>query len=83
MRLPVAITAPVEDARRVLLQHDGELGEPALEDTSVSVIDVGEKTTWLSVSGFAPRPTAVDRTAAELRERGLQALRRGEASCPQ
>ena len=38
------------------------------------MIDVGERTTWLAVSGYAPRPTAVDRVAAELRERALQAL---------
>ena len=45
-----------------------------MEDTNVSVIDVGERTTWLAVSGFAPRPTAVDRVASELRERALVAL---------
>ena len=77
VRLPVAITAPVEDARRVLLRTIGELTEPELEDASVSVIDVGEKTTWLAVTGYAPRRAAVDRAAAELRERGLQALARG------
>jgi small conductance mechanosensitive channel len=74
VRLPVAITAPVEEARRVLLRVTGELSEPELEDTSVSVIDIGEKTTWLAVTGYAPRSTAVDRTAADLRERGLRAL---------
>jgi hypothetical protein len=40
----------------------------------VSVIDVGEKTTLLAVTGYAPRRAAVDRAAAELRESGLQAL---------
>ena len=55
VRLPVAITAPVEDARRVLLRTIGELSEPELEDASVSVIDVGEKTTWLALTGYAPR----------------------------
>jgi small-conductance mechanosensitive channel len=74
VRLPVAITAPVEEARRVLLRTIGELSEPEMEDARVSVIDVGEKTTWLAVTGYAPRSTAVDRAAAELRERGLQAL---------
>ncbi len=48
VRLPVAITAPVEDVRRVLLRTIAELTEPELEDASVSVIDVGEKTTWLA-----------------------------------
>jgi small-conductance mechanosensitive channel len=74
VRLPIAVTAPVEDARKVLLRTVDEVGEPRLEDTTVSVIDVGERTTWLAVSGYAPRPTVVDRLAAELRERALQAL---------
>jgi small-conductance mechanosensitive channel len=74
VRLPVAITAPLEDARGVLLRTIGELHEPRMEEPNVSVVDVGEKTAWLAVSGYAPRPTAVDRTAAELRERGLRAL---------
>ena len=54
VRLPVAITAPVEDARRVLLRTIGELSEPRLEDASVSVVDIGEKTAWLAVSGLRP-----------------------------
>jgi small-conductance mechanosensitive channel len=74
VRLPVAITAPVEEARKVLLRAIEQFAEPTMEDTSVAVVDVGEKTTWLALSGYAPRPTAVDRTAAQLRERALQAL---------
>jgi len=74
VRLPVANTTPVEDARRVLLQTIDEVSEQSLEDTSVAVVDVGERTTWLALSGYAPRPTAVDRVASELRERALSAL---------
>jgi len=74
VRLPVAIAAPVDEARRVLLRVVGEVGESEVEDASVAVIDVSERTTWLSVTAYAPRPTAVDRVAAELRERALQAL---------
>jgi small conductance mechanosensitive channel len=74
VRLPVAITARVDEARRLLLQAVEELRDPPIEDTTVSVVDVGEKTTWLAVTGYAPRPTAVDRTAAELRERALEVL---------
>jgi|SRR5688572_27060640 len=73
IRLPVAITAPVEQARQVLLRVVGEVAT-GVEDASVAVIDVAERTTWLSVTAYAPRPTAVDRVAAELRERALQAL---------
>ena len=74
VRLPVANTASVEDARRVLLRTVGEVGEASLQDTSVAVVDVGERTTWLALSGYAPRPTAVDRVASDLRERALSAL---------
>jgi small-conductance mechanosensitive channel len=74
VRLPVAITARVDEARRLLLQTVEELPDPPIEEPSVSVVDVGEKTTWLAVTGYAPRRTAVDRTAAELRERALEAL---------
>jgi small-conductance mechanosensitive channel len=74
VRLPVANTAPIEDARRVLLRTADEVSEPSLEDTSVTVFDVGERTTWLALSGYTPRPTAVDRVASELRERALSAL---------
>ena len=74
VRLPVAITARVDEARRLLLQTVGELRDPPIEEPNVSVVDVGEKTTWLALSGYAPRPTAVDRTAAELRERALEVL---------
>jgi hypothetical protein len=64
----------VDDARSVLLRVAGELGDVEIDDASVSVVDVSEKTTWLSLAGYAPRPTAVERVAAELRERALAAL---------
>jgi len=74
VRLPVAIATPVEDARTVLLRTVAELDEPHIEDAAVAVADVGERTTWLLVSGYAPRSTPVERVAAELRERSLAAL---------
>jgi small-conductance mechanosensitive channel len=74
VRLPVAIETPVERAREVLLRVVADVGEVELEDATIAVVDVAERTTWLSVTGYAPRPTAVDRMAAELRERALQAL---------
>ncbi len=55
VRLPVAITAPVERARECCSRR--RRGRRAdLEDASVAVIDVAERTTWLSVTGYAPRP---------------------------
>ena len=74
VRLPIAITASVEDARRVLLDAVAEIGEAHLEGASVLVGDVGERTTWLTVSGYAPPGSSVEQVAAELRERGLAAL---------
>ncbi|HEU0304384.1 MAG TPA: mechanosensitive ion channel domain-containing protein [Gaiellaceae bacterium] len=74
VRLPIAVSASVEEARRVLLRTVAAVEEAPIEDASVAVVDVGERTAWLTVSGYAPRPTAVDRAAAELRERSLAAL---------
>lgn len=82
VRLPVAITASVDHARRVLLDTVGEVGQAHLEGASVLVADVGERTTWLTVDGFAPPGSQVERVAAELRERGLAALA-GEGLLPQ
>ncbi len=82
VRLPVAITASVDHARRVLLDTVGEVGGAHLEGASVLVDDVGERTTWLMVGGFAPPGSGVERVAAELRERGLAALA-GEGLLPQ
>lgn len=74
VRLPVAITAAVEDARLVLLRMAAEVGEAHIEGATVLVAEVGERTTWLTVGGFAPPGSPVERVAAELRERGLAAL---------
>ncbi len=74
VRVPIALGASVDDARAVLARIAADLSEPKLDDVSVFVSDVGETRTWLTVSGYAPRPTVVDRAAAELRERALAAL---------
>lgn len=81
VRLPIAITASVEDARTLLLGIVGEIGGAHLEGASVLVADVGERTTWLTVSGFAEPGTQVEQVAAELRERSLEALA-GEGLLP-
>ena len=76
VRLPIGISRSVENARRVLLETVDAIGEAHLEGASVLVADVGERVTWLTVSGFSPPGAAVDRVAAELRELGLAALAR-------
>jgi small-conductance mechanosensitive channel len=74
VRVPIALGASVDDARAVLARIAADLSEPKLDDVSVFVSDVGETRTWLTVSGYAPRPTVVDRAAADLRERTLAGL---------
>ena len=76
VRLPIGITRSVEEARRVLLDTVAGIGTSHLEDASVLVDDVGERVTWLVVTGYSPQGAAVERVAAELREHGLAALAR-------
>jgi small-conductance mechanosensitive channel len=74
VRLPIAITASVDDARRVLLETVRRVEGAALEDVSVLVGDVAERAAWLNLSAQAPPGAAVEQAAAELRELGLAAL---------
>lgn len=76
VRLPIAISASVEEARALLEGIVGEVGAAHLEEATVLVSEVGERTTWLTVSGYAEPSTPVEEAAAELRERGLEALAR-------
>ena len=76
VRLPIGVTRSIDHARRVLLETAAAIGEGHLESASVLVDDVGERVAWLTVSGFSPPGAAVERVAAELRERGLAALAR-------
>ena len=76
VRLPIGIMRSVEEARGVLLQTAAAIGTSHLEDASVLVDDVGERVTWLVVTGYSPQGAEVERVAAELREHGLAALAR-------
>ena len=76
VRLPISMASSVDGARDVLLGVVGEMGAAHLEGASVTVSEVGERTIWLTVSGFADPGTNVERVAAELRECGLEALGR-------
>jgi small-conductance mechanosensitive channel len=75
VRLPVALDAPLEQARSAMLEATHE-ARPELEDVSVLVVEVTEKTAWFSVTGFAPPGTNVGAVASELRERAVRALGR-------
>lgn len=75
VRLPVTLDAPLERARAVMLEAT-QRAAPELEDVSVLIVDVTEKTAWLTVSGFLPRGTNAGAVASELRERAVAALSR-------
>jgi small-conductance mechanosensitive channel len=72
VQVPVATAAPLADARRVAAQAAGEV--PHAHDVSVQVGDVGEKTVWLNVTGYAPPGSNVGAIASDVRERVLAAL---------
>ncbi len=76
VRLPMAIDGSVEQARRaVLAAVEGFEGcSPA--DLSVLVDELTEKTAWLALNVLLPPESDVSSVAAELRERGLEALAR-------
>ncbi len=73
IRLPVALDAPLEQARAAMLEAT-KGAAPELEDVSVLVVDVTEKTAWFTVSGFVPRGADVGALASELRARAVAAL---------
>jgi small-conductance mechanosensitive channel len=75
VQAPVSISAPLADARRVAAEAASRA--PGAEDLSVHVGDVGEKTVWLNVVGYAPAGSNVSAIAGDVRERVLAAL--GEA----
>ena len=75
VRLPIAVTSSVEDARRaVLAALDGFGGAEAVPE--VTVEELTEKTAWLSVRIHQPPGSDVAAVAAELRELALGALAR-------
>lgn len=77
VRVPIRLGASVEQARSAVL--DAVRGaERPLEDVSVRVADIEERTAWLQLAAYAPRGTDVVALASELRERSVAALAREE-----
>jgi small conductance mechanosensitive channel len=75
VRLPIAVTSSVEDARRaVLAAVDGFGGAEVVPE--VTVEELTEKTAWLSLRIHQPPGSDVAAVAAELRELALGALAR-------
>jgi small-conductance mechanosensitive channel len=76
VRLPIALGKPVEQARRVVLAEVEGFEGCSAADMSVLVADLTETTAWLTLNVHLPPQSDVAPVAAELRERGLQALAR-------
>jgi small-conductance mechanosensitive channel len=74
VRLPVAINASVSDARTVALEAARETEGAERLTLGVQVTEVGEKTVWLEVVGYAPPNANVVEVASSIREGALAAL---------
>jgi hypothetical protein len=76
VQLPIAITAPVDEARAAVLAAVEGFGGSKAGDVTVLVTDVTEKTAWLTLQVRLPPESDVASVAAALRERALGALAR-------
>lgn len=74
VQIPVSIRAPLEDARRVAADAASGVPDGDALTLAVEVGEVGDKTVWLNVVGYAPPGSNVARIASEIRERVLAAL---------
>jgi small-conductance mechanosensitive channel len=74
VKLPVALRASIEQARRLLLEAVETSDQAQLAEAVVQVTEVGERTAWLTLTTYAPADAPVELLAGELRERGLTAL---------
>jgi small-conductance mechanosensitive channel len=74
VQIPVSIRAPLEDARRVAADAASGVPDGDALTLAVEVGEVGDKTVWLNVVGYAPPGSNVTRIASEIRERVLAAL---------
>ncbi len=74
VELPVRITAPLDEARRVVME--AATGAPQGESLAiyVQISSLTERTAWLNVVAYAPFGADVSQVASELRERAVSAL---------
>ena len=63
--LPVGLNAPIDRARRAVLDAVRDLEH--VEDLSVVLGEIGERTAWLTLTAYAPPRTQVGPLAGELR----------------
>jgi small-conductance mechanosensitive channel len=76
--VPVRLTAPLDEARDVVLAALEELPEADRTELRLHFGEVTDKLVWLTVTALTPRDTNVASLASELRERSLGALREAE-----
>jgi small-conductance mechanosensitive channel len=74
VELPVRLTAPLDEARRVVLQAAAAAPQGESLALYVQVGSVTETTAWLNVVAYAPFGADVSQVASELREQAVTAL---------
>lgn len=74
VELPVRLTAPLDEARRVVMEAAASAPQGESLAIYVQVGSVTERTAWLNVVAFAPFGADVSQVASELRERAVAAL---------
>jgi small conductance mechanosensitive channel len=74
VQVPVAVSASLADARRVAAEAAATAR--GANEVAVHVGEVGEKTVWLNVVGYAPPGSNVGAISGDVRERVLAALAR-------
>lgn len=78
VRVPVRIGASLPEARRVTEEALARVPNADTLALDVNVGEVGEKTVWLDIAGFAPPGSNVPSVASAIREHTLTALAEAE-----
>jgi hypothetical protein len=73
-RFPVALTAPIADARAALLEAIAETPGTTPGAARVVIAEITDRMVWLEAIAYGPIDAVVVALASELRERGLAAL---------
>jgi small-conductance mechanosensitive channel len=73
-RFPVALTAPIADARAALLEAIAETPGTTPGAARVVIAEITDRMVWLEAIAYGPIDADVVALASELRERGLAAL---------
>jgi small-conductance mechanosensitive channel len=74
VRLPVRLSAPLADARRVTLEGASRIPDAGALELDVRVAEVADRTAWLEVVAYAPFGADAALVASDIREEALAAL---------